>query len=172
MTASGLGLPLGAALAGDPGLHALVEREIRYGQTRWAEIWLACVMTVYGAVLLFAGDTFGLPSYRVVRAFMGEDTAGAAAVGVGAARLAALWYNGRHRRSPLVRIVGCAGGFLFYTALTIGFALSGPPLSTGLIYGVLAAAELHSSSRSARDAVASDSLGFRRRRRARDEPAP
>ena len=75
------------------------------------------------------------------------------------------------RREILVRVAGCAGGFLFYTALAVGFALSAPPFPTGLIYGVLAAAELHASSRSARDAVAYDSLGVRRRRRVREQPA-
>ena len=145
-----------------------VARALRYGQTRWTEVWLACVMALYGAVLLSAGDTFSLASYRVIRAFVREDVAGGLAVAVGAARLLALWYNGRRRRSPLVRVLGCAAGFLFYVALTVGFALSGPPYPTGLIYGVLAVAELHASSRSARDAVAYDSLGVRRRRRARD----
>lgn len=144
---------------------------LRYGQTRWTEVWLACVMTLFGAVLLASDETFSLPSYRVLRAYVGEDFAGATAVIVGVSRLAALWYNGRRRRSPIVRVLGCAGGFLFYTALTVGFVLSAPPLSTGLIYGVLAAAELHSSSRSARDAVAYDSLGVRRRRRVREQPA-
>lgn len=143
----------------------------RYGQTRWTEIWLACVMTLFGAVLLSTGETFSLPSYRVIAAFVGEDAAGSTAIVVGGARLLALWYNGRRRRSPLVRVVGCAGGFLFYTGLTVGFVLSAPPFSTGLVYGVLAIAELHSSARSARDAVAYDSLGVRRRRRARDKLA-
>lgn len=152
--------------AADPGFDAVLAAELRYRQTRWTEVWLACVMTLYGAVLLSSGETFSLPSYRVIRAFVAEDTAGALAVLVGSARLAALWHNGRRRRSPLVRVAGCAGGFLFYTALTIGFVLSAPPLPTGLIYGVLAIAELHSSSRSARDAAAYDSLGVRRRRRA------
>ena len=146
-------------------------RAFHYGQTRWTEVWLACVMTLFGVVLLSAGDTFSLPSYRVVRAYVSEDVAGLVAVTVGTARLAALWYNGRRRRSPLVRVLGCGGGFLFYTALTVGFVLSAPPISSGLTYAVLALAELHSSSRSARDAVAYDSLGTRRRRRRLNRPA-
>ena len=53
------------------------ERHVwRYGQTRWTEIWLSCVMALYGAVLLSTGETFSLPSYRVIRAFVAEDTAG------------------------------------------------------------------------------------------------
>lgn len=147
--------------------EARLARAVRYGETRWTEVWLACVMTLFGAVLLSAGDTFSLPSYRVVRAYVSEDVAGAIAVAVGTARLVALWFNGRRRRSPLIRVLGCGGGFLFYTALTAGFILSAPPISTGLTYAVLALAELHSSSRSARDAVAYDSLGTRRRRRLR-----
>lgn len=156
---------------GDPALDALIGREMRYGQTRWTEVWLAGVMTAFGAVLLSAGETFSLPHYRVIRLYLAEDVAGGLAMAVGAARLVALWYNGRRRRSPLVRVVGCAGGFLFYLGLAIGFALAGPPLPTGLVYAVLALAELHASGRSARDAVAYDSLGVRRRRRDRVEPA-
>lgn len=162
---------LQAFLADHPSASRIIERELRYGHTRWAEIWLACVMTVFGAVLLSAGETFSSPSYRVIRLFVSEDVAGSVALSVGAIRLAALWYNGRMRRSPLVRTAASAGGFLFYTALTAGFLMSAPPLSTGLVYGVFAIAELHASSRSARDAVAYDSLGIRRRRRERGKPA-
>lgn len=164
-------LHLDRLILAHPAVGRHIDRELRYGRTRPTEIWLACVMALFGACLLASGDTFSLPSYRIIGAFLSEESTGAAAVATGAARLAALWSDGRHRRSPIVRVAGCAGGFLFYTALAAGFALSAPPLSTGLIYGVLAAAELHASGRAARDAVAFDSFGVRRRRRAREQPA-
>ncbi|MDB5590642.1 hypothetical protein [Enterovirga sp.] len=154
----------------DPAITAHIERELRYGQTRWTEVWLACVMALFGAGLLADGDTFSAPAFRVVRFFVGEDAAGAAGVAVGAARLGALWRHGGRRRSPLVRVAGCATGFLFYTGLALGFVLAFAAVPTGLICGVLAAAELHASGRSARDAVACDSLGLRQRRRVRDQP--
>lgn len=162
---------LDAAMAADPVLVAQIEAELRYGQTRWAEVWLACIMTAYGAILLAAGETFSAPSYAVIRSFVSEENAGLLAVATGAARLASLWYNGSRKRSPLVRLLGCSAGFLFYTALTAGFLLAGLPLSTGLVYGVLAVAELHSSSRSARDVSVLDSLGLRQRRRGRERLA-
>ncbi|TDR88968.1 hypothetical protein [Enterovirga rhinocerotis] len=162
---------LDAAMTADPVLAAQIESELRYGQTRWAEVWLACIMTAYGILLLSAGETFSAPRYAVIRSFVGEETAGTIAVACGCARLAALWYNGARQRSPLVRLLGCSAGFLFYAALTAGFLLAGPPLSTGLIYGVLAVAELHSSSRSARDVSVLDSLGIRARRDERDRLA-
>lgn len=164
-------LTLDRLILDHPAVGRHIDRELRYGQTRWSEIWLACVMALFGACLLASGDTFSLPSYRIIGAFISEDATGAAAVATGAARLAALWYNGRYRRSPIVRVAGCAGGFLFYTALAVGFALTAPPLPTGLVFAVFASAELHASSRAARDMVALDSLGVRRRRRARERLA-
>lgn len=162
---------LDSLIAAHPGLRSHIERELRYGQTRWAEVWLACIMTVYGAVLLGEEGAFAQPSYRIIRDLVSEETAGLIAILVGTARLVALWYNGSRRRSPIVRLLGCSGGFLFYAGLTAGFALAAPPVSTGMIYAVLAAAELHSSSRSARDVCVLDSLGSRSRRRAREQLA-
>ncbi|WP_375458403.1 hypothetical protein [uncultured Enterovirga sp.] len=167
----GTGDPHPRLALANPAAGRLIERPFPYGPTRWTELWLACVMALFGACLLAGGDTFALPSYRVIKAFASEDATGAAAAVVAAARLAALWHDGRIRAAPLVRVAGCAGGFLFYTALAVGFALAAPPFPTGLIYGALAAAELHASSRAARDAVLSDSLGVRRRRRNREQPA-
>lgn len=162
---------LDALIASHPAIGRYLDRETRYAQSRWTEIWLSCIMAVFGAVLLADGETFSLGSYRVVRQFVSEETAGLIAVAVGAARLVALWYNGSRRRSPLVRIAGCGGGFLFYTALTVGFLMSAPPIPTGIIYGVLAVAELHSSGRASRDASVLDSLGIRQRRRDRGHRA-
>ena len=144
-----------------PGLAILPPRpaESRYGQTRWAEIWLASVMTAYGAALIGAAKTSHLATDPVVWTVVGEDAAGLVAVIVGCARLVALWYNGSRQRSPLVRAAGCAAGFLLYAALAVGLLLSAPLLPTGLVYGILAVAELHASSHAARDAVAYDSLG-------------
>ncbi|MGA0599022.1 hypothetical protein [Enterovirga sp. CN4-39] len=162
---------LDALIAGNPAIARYLERELRYGQTRWAEVWLACIMAVFGAVLLAPGDTFGLPSFRIIDDIVREDVAGLVGVGTGIIRLIAIWYNGNRRKSPIVRVLGCLSGFFFWLALTIGFVLTYPPLSTGLIYGVLAIAELHSSSRAARDMGILDSLGVRERRRDRERLA-
>ena len=157
---------LDALIAAHPGLAAFISRELRYGQTRWAEVWLACIMTVFGIGLLLPGETFSMPSYRIIRDVVREDVAGWGAATVGTARLVALWYNGSRRRSPIVRLVGCSGGFLFYGALAMGFVVAMPHVNPlGLMFFVLAVAELHSSGRSARDVSVLDSLGIRRRRR-------
>lgn len=161
-----------ALIAANPLVGRWLARELNYGQTRWAEVWLAGIMTVFGAVLVAPGDTFDHASFRVIESFVpDEDLVGWISVTVGIARLVAIWYNGSRRRSPLVRVLGSAGGFLFYLALFAGF-LPIWPLSTGLIYGVLAIAELHSSGRAARDTSILDSLGLRQRRRDRDRLAP
>lgn len=161
-----------ALIAAHQGLRERLDRELRYGQTRWAEVWLACVMTVFGLGLILPGETFSMPSYRVIREFVGEAVAGWVAIAVGTARLIALWYNGSRRRSPLVRLAGCSGGFLFYGALSLGFLTALPDVNPlGLMFIVFAMAELHSSGRSARDVSVLDSLGIRRRRIGRDRLA-
>lgn len=163
---------LDALIAAHPALAQFLGRELRYGQTRWAEVWLACIMTVFGIGLLLPGETFGMPSYRVIRDVVSEDVAGWIAVLVGIMRLAALWYNGSRRRSPIVRLAGCTVGFLFYVALAIGFVTAMPHVNPlGLMFFVFATAELHSSSRSARDTSVLDSFGIRSRRRARERLA-
>lgn len=152
---------------GDPAVDAIITREIRYGESRWSEIWASMIMTLFGCVLLADGDTFAISkSFGVIREFVDEDAAGVIALAVGAVRLVALYVNGNHYRSPLVRVAGCAGGFLFWSAIAAGFFLTAPPYTTGLaVYPILALAELHSSGRAARDAFVLDSLGTRQRGR-------
>lgn len=155
---------LDTLIASHPGLAAFISRELRYGQTRWAEVWLACIMTVFGIGLMIPDETFAMPSYGIIREVVREDVAGWIAVATGTARLVALWYNGSRRRSPIVRLIGCSAGFLFYGGLAMGFVLAMPHVNPlGLMVFVLALAELHSSGRSARDVSVLDSLGLRRR---------
>lgn len=151
---------------GDPAIDALIARHIRYGQTRWAEVWCSIIMLAFGVFLLTPVPTFSAPGYSVISRFVYEGTAGGIALAVGAARVAALIINGRKgRQTSLVRTLGCMGGFVFWLALAIGFAWSAPPLPALAlaVCPVLAVAELHSSSRAASDMAAEDTFGLRRR---------
>lgn len=156
----------------DPDIDALIRQELRYGQTRWAEVWMAVVMVAVGFVLLAEGDTFSSPSFRVISQFVTEEQSAWIAIVSGSCRLVALKINGDHTKTPIIRTLGCIAGFLFWSALTLGFWLTAPPYPTGIaVYGVLAVAELHASGRAARDAYAQDSLGTRQRRRERERTA-
>lgn len=152
----------------DPVIDAKIRRAVRYGQTRWAEIWLSLIAVGVGLVLVGPTDTFSNDSFRVIASVIGERTAGGLCLFFGCARLAALWVNGRRgRETSLIRTFGCLGGFAFWAAIALGFALAAPPLTTGVaVYSILAIAELHASGRAAGDMAAEDTFGIRKRRRA------
>lgn len=153
---------------GDPRMDAIIARELRYGATRWAEVWLASIMVAIGYGLLKEGNTFDLPSWRYIAQYVDEDWCGWISLIAGTARLVALYVNGSRRRSPIVRIVGAVGGYLFFGALALGFWLTpGPTILGSYIFGILSVAELHATGRAARDAFAYDAFGSRARARAK-----
>lgn len=142
---------------GDARIDAIVEFEIRYNQTRWAEVWLAVIMTGISVVFL-DGLLFPLShGYDFIAQFVTEKQAGLIGVFVGVGRLFALWVNGSKKRSPWFRIVGCVGGGFFWGALGWGFMVQELPNdATSILVPIflgLFAAEVHSSARAARDAV-------------------
>ena len=151
----------------DPEINERIRRAVRYGQTRWAEIWLSVAAVMFGLALVTPEPTFDIPPYAVIRHIVHEEVAGSFCLVCGAIRIVALIINGRRgRETSLVRTIGCMGGFAFWLAMTVGFALTMPPVSLGFIASlVFALAELHSSSHAASDMAAEDTFGFRKRRR-------
>lgn len=151
----------------DPEINDRIRRAVRYGQTRWAEIWLSVVAVMFGGALLSPEHTFEIQPYAVIRLIVSEEMAGAFCLVCGSIRLVALVINGRRgRETSLVRTIGCIGGFAFWLAMTVGFALAMPPVSLGFIASlVFSLAELHSSSHAASDMAAEDTFGLRKRRR-------
>ncbi|GJD64578.1 hypothetical protein [Methylobacterium frigidaeris] len=155
----------------DPAINERIRRAVRYGQTRWAEVWNSATMVVVGAILLYPEPTFVGPQWRVIARLVTEGQAGSISITVGAAQIAALIINGRRgRETSLIRTLGCIGGFFFWLACAIGFALALPPLNLGLgLFSIYAISELHSSGRAASDMAAEDTFGLRKRRRAAAE---
>lgn len=151
----------------NPEINERIRRAVRYGQTRWAEIWLSLIAVGVGLTLIGPTETFTNDSFRVIAAVIRETTAGCLCLCFGLVRLGALWVNGRRgRETSFIRTVGCVGGFVFWLAIAVGFALAAPPITTGVpVYAILALAELHASSHAASDMAAEDTFGFRKRRR-------
>ncbi|MET7247939.1 hypothetical protein ABZT49_31765 [Methylobacterium sp. EM32] len=82
----------------DPVLNERIRRAVRYGQTRWAEVWLSAIMVTVGVVILSPAQTFVGPQWRVIASFVTEAQAGTISVVVGSARLAALSTGGAAAR--------------------------------------------------------------------------
>ena len=148
---------------GNAEFDAIIEFEVSYNQTRWAEVWLAVNMVVVGLTLLHTpGDTFALSAgYKIIASYVSEPVAGWISLGCGILRILALHRNGRSpRKSPMIRVIGCSLGGMFWASIFLGFSLaiargemSAWPLLWGWSFTFLAA-EIHSSARASRDAVA------------------
>lgn len=151
----------------DPAINDRIRRAVRYGQTRWAEIWNSLIAVGVGLILLGPTETFSSPSYRVISSVVNEKAAGGLCLFFGVLRLSALWVNGRRgRETSIIRTFGCIGGFFFWLSIAAGMLMATPPLSTGVaVYTILALSELHASGRAAGDMAAEDSFGIRKRRR-------
>lgn len=155
---------MGRIYTDDPATNAIIERELRYGQTIWVEVWAACIIIGIGYLLLQDSVIFAAPSFSVIRTFVDETTAGWIGLTIGVFRLVALKINGTFRRSPIIRMIGSCGGFFFFAAFAAGLYLNSA--STGIVtYSFLALAELHALGRAAADAFTLDSFGERARRR-------
>jgi hypothetical protein len=121
--------------------------------------WLSSAALLgWGITLALPGETLMQNHYVAFRA-MGWSEAILAWVFclVGAARLVALYINGRWPKSPIVRIVGAIFGALIWGQVAYYLAagtwmLTGLPNTGVATYAILAAADIFSITRAAFDA--------------------
>lgn len=125
-------------------------------QSRAMEWLLAAMMVLWGIGLLMPWDSFASPTYRHLSALGPEDAWGLFSMAVGAARAAALYYNGGWHRTPLLRFAGALLGTIWWAVLLWLFWLSardsGPPAAI-FWYPCLIFAELFACDRTGRDAA-------------------
>lgn len=119
--------------------------------------WLfAGMMLTWGVWLLLPWwDTFSNPQYAVLASLAGEATWGAFSCFVALTRLAALLVNGRHRFTPIVRIVCSGFGLTWWMVLIYLFLITpiaNPPAGFSW-YPLFALFEAISVYRSAADAL-------------------
>lgn len=158
---------------GNAQLDGIIARQLRYGQTRWMEVLLASLMAAVGVALLWPGSTFSLPSFHIIANLLGEDTAGWGACIIGAARLQALYINGKKRNTPVIRVLGCLVGAVFWTGWFLGFSANDTPMVPLFPMSlVLALGEIVAGSRATRDMYAYNSLGLRKGRAPEDVGRP
>jgi hypothetical protein len=120
--------------------------------------WLtSAALLCFALALVFPGDTLAGQGYRAFKSVgIDEVMLAVPLFGVAAARMIALWINGRWRRSPLLRLTGAVIGTGMFMALCLGFLgptiTSGAPLSTGVgIYFILAFFDAVAAYRSGAD---------------------
>lgn len=113
------------------------------------------MMLVWGLWLLNpAWKTFNLPQYAVLKELMDEWAWGLWSVGIAVVRFTALWVNGRSSRTPLIRLMCCGLGVLWWLvliALFLATPMDNPPAGFAW-YPIFVAAEMFCLSISARDA--------------------
>ena len=151
---------------GAPRMGSGMNVHAEYGTTRALECVLSTLMFLSGVVLLYPGDTFGLPHYSTMRQWVSEDFGAGLLVAVAIVRAVALYVNGGQRRTPLARLIGCIVGAGFW--LTLAVSLETAVMETGAAVPLLLAvavtafgAEFYSAMRCGADASHLDTFGVR-----------
>lgn len=127
----------------------------KHFQARFAEWFNAGILTFWGCYVILHPGMMADP--RVVALWQGltnmapQETWGMVALVVGLARSMALYVNGAHKRTPLIRLVACFLSAFILTQITLGlFHGNGP--NTGLvIYPALILADIYSAFRASAD---------------------
>lgn len=89
--------------------------------------WLfASMMMAWGSWLLIpAWNTFDAPQYALLKSVASENVWGVWSISVGVVRCAALYINGSHRKTPIVRMACAWLGMMWWASLSVLF-LSAP----------------------------------------------
>ncbi|HEX2554265.1 MAG TPA: hypothetical protein VHL98_11215 [Microvirga sp.] len=143
-------------------------------KTHALEMMLATLMVTCGTILLWPGETFLLPYYALMKAWISEGPGGGILVLVGVLRWRAIIQNGGYRYTPLWRIGGCCVGGGFWltlaVALTLAFAVdeampgdAGPPMLLAIAVTAFTF-EVFAGLRGGEDVHRQDSLHIREAR--------
>lgn len=124
-------------------------------QIRFSEWWAAILLFSLGTYISMHPGMMTDPHsgtlWTGMTRIMPQETWGLAAVVVGGARLAALYVNGHHARTPAVRLAAAFFSAFFFTQLTVGLYNSGLQ-NTGIItYSLVVLADIYSGFRASQD---------------------
>lgn len=93
-------------------------------KTRAIEWLFACMMMVWGAMLLLPGNMLSAPTFELLLAVAPERTWGFFSITVGYLRVMALVINGHWRRSPILRMLAAVLGMMWWTCLAWFYGLA------------------------------------------------
>ncbi len=138
----------------------LIATEVRtaawnHFQARFAEWMNAIIVGGFGSYLILHPGMFD--DARVAALWSGMKAAGSqptwglACLVVGFARIGALWINGRHKRTPMVRLIASFFSAFIITQICLALWNTGVPNTGLIVYPVLVLADLYSAFRASAD---------------------
>ena len=80
---------------------------------------MAIIQTGWGLNLLVPGGVFDRPFFKTLATLAPRATWGTVMFTVGLSRMVALYMNGAHRQTPLIRQIGCMTGMFFWGLLML-----------------------------------------------------
>jgi hypothetical protein len=124
-------------------------------QARFAEWMNTVVLIGFGTYLILHPGMFDDPRVSALwvglKAAAPQETWGLMSLLIGMARGGALWINGRHTRTPMVRLIACFFSAFILTQIVLGLWKAGVPNTGVIIYPVLILADLYSAFRASSD---------------------
>ncbi len=124
-------------------------------QARFAEWFSGIALFGFGSYLILHPGLFMDPRvaalWQGMAAMMAQQTWGLVGVLVGGARLSALYVNGRHTRTPAVRLVASFFSAFIWTQVVIGLWKADVPNTGLIIYPLMVVADIYSAFRASQD---------------------
>lgn len=124
-------------------------------QVRFSEWFAAITLFGWGVYLIIHPGMMLDPRvaslWTGMVAIMPQETWGLAAVLTGACRLAALYVNGHHSRTPLIRLIASFFSAFVWTQVSVGLWKAGVPNTGVWLYPCLVAADIYSAFRASGD---------------------
>lgn len=127
----------------------------KHFQARFAEWFNAGILFSWGAYVILHPGMMTDP--RVSALWQGllrvaaQETWGMLALIVGFARMAALYVNGSHRRTPMVRLIASFFSAFILTQIVVGLFNGDGPNTGRIIYPALILADIYSAFRASAD---------------------
>jgi hypothetical protein len=124
-------------------------------QARFAEWQNATILTIWGSYVILHPGMFVAPKSGAI--FIGlisvasQETWGMMALLVGVCRAAALYINGKHARTPAIRLISSFFSAFIITQIFVGLLNSGTPTTGLAVYPVLILADIYSAFRASAD---------------------
>jgi hypothetical protein len=129
------------------------EEKLSHFPARALEWFGGAKLLSWGLEVLFHPSVFDNPAFSGFRELATPETWGLCAFTVGLLRLIALYVNGNHVRTPVVRLLTSFASIFVWFWVTVSLVRSGEPTTGLAIYPWLMVADMYSAYRAGSDVV-------------------